>query len=70
MTFEHEKGWAQLVWGAWYLTIFFHPRSWALDYHRNAPCCKWWLLIGPFELNRVWTDEDDYPFNDEDDDAA
>lgn len=47
---------------AWYLSVYFNPRVWAFGFHRNASCCKWWLLLGPFEVNRVWTDEDEYPF--------
>lgn len=47
----------------WIFSVFFSPRVWAFDYHSKAPCCKWWLLIGPFEINRVWADEDEYPFD-------
>lgn len=42
--------------GPWYMNLFLKPTHWAIDYHRNTPCCKFWLLIGPFEINRVWTD--------------
>ena len=47
--------------GSWHIAIYPKPRVWGLDFHKNAPCCKWWLLIGPFEINRVWTDTDTYP---------
>lgn len=71
MKLESAKWWLHLTWGdSWYLTVYFNPKVWSwFDFHRNCPCCKFWLLLGPFELNRVWTDADDYPF-DEDDDAA
>ena len=57
------KTFAQWELGDWCFTVFFNPRVWWLGYHRNAACCKFWLLIGPFELMRVWTDEDVYPFD-------
>ena len=49
--------------GNWFFSIFFNPKVWAIDWHRKAPCCKFWVVIGPFEINRIWTDTDDYPFD-------
>lgn len=49
----------------WYLYFYWNPRVWGFDFHRNQPCCKWWLCVGPFEINRVWSDEDVYHFDDE-----
>jgi hypothetical protein len=51
----------------WHFSVFLNPNHWAVDYHKNATCCKWWLIIGPFEINRIWTDDDEYPFYVEDD---
>lgn len=45
----------------WWLSLYLDPRRWAFAFHREAPCCKWWLLVGPLELNRIWTDQDTYP---------
>lgn len=46
---------------AWYATVFFHPRAWGFGWHHHAPCCKWWLVVGPFEISRAWAESDDYP---------
>ena len=46
----------------WYFSVYFNPKVWAIDWHRNTECCKFWAIIGPFEINRVWTDRDVYPF--------
>ena len=48
--------------GQWYLSVYWDPRRWGIEFHRNAQCCRWWLLVGPFEINRVWSayDEDIY----------
>jgi hypothetical protein len=54
----------------WFFSVFLNPKVWAIDWHRNAECCKFWLLLGPFEINRIWADADEYPFKfgDEDED--
>lgn len=49
----------------WFVSVYFNPRRWNFGFHRNAQCCKFWLLIGPFEINRVWLDSDTYPFEDD-----
>ena len=50
----------------WHFSIYFNPNVWTIDWHRNAECCKFWVIIGPFEINRIWTDRDEYPFEEGD----
>jgi hypothetical protein len=55
--------WITLEIGHWFFSIYPKPTRWAIDWHREAPCCKFWIVLGPFEINRTWADSDDYPFN-------
>lgn len=60
--FAQWWGWAFGVrFGLWYISVYLKPSHWGIDWHHHATCCKWWLVVGPFEINRVWSD-DEYPF--------
>lgn len=51
--------------GSWCFSIYWNPRVWGLRFHWCEPCCKFWLLAGPVEVNRIWNDDDVYPWEDE-----
>ena len=59
--FQRQGGALVLKVGDWYFSIFLNPKHWWIDWHKDVSCCKFWLLIGPFEINRVWSDNDVYP---------
>ena len=68
MRISGDRSHIYLEFNKWFFSIYFHPRVWGIDYHRNAVCCKFWLIVGPFEINRIWANEDEYPFKFEDED--
>ena len=50
--------------GSWHVAFYFNPRVWGIDWHRNAACCKFWLVFGPFELGQHYTEaeyKEQYP---------
>lgn len=44
--------------GHWFFSFYTRISVWGLKCHWNEVCCKFWLLVGPFEINRVYTDAD------------
>lgn len=50
----------QIRLGDWFFSFYTNPAVWGLNFHHNAPCCKWWLVLGPFEINRVYANDEEY----------
>lgn len=44
--------------GSWWFSLYFDPRVWGFEYHQNYGCCKVWLLVGPFEINREYHEDE------------
>lgn len=42
--------------GSWVVSLFPHPSSWGIGLHWNLQCCRFWFLLGPFEVTQHWTD--------------
>lgn len=70
MKLSLDREYFQVEVGPWFFTIWFTPRVWGFEHHKEETCCKFWLLAGPLELSRMWLDSDVYPFPMEDEDES